>query len=339
MVFPFREDRRGEADYLPTADKIRFRTERINELEALGKKLTRSDSWYLRYYREPYMDTFTAEQFNARWVDIQDNILRLNANGKVGPPDPRKDPIWMERFTDLIAESQFRGGISSKLDKGIMLQHFVANTSGKVNNIDAALWEKNYIFRFGQKKYNYQSLNEGKIRLIRSGRYSANDMNRAQKDDENTFTFSVMPAFLKGVDGMSGLTSFDQAASEGGVHVEFTSNKEYLVWCAAASYDARLPYAFDSDSVLIIHDRKRFERETAKALLRFNSELKVRCGKVRYFDPFIDLERTLDIPFAKHFRFSYQDEYRVVAEGARPPEELFLEIPKLHQYAEVVELR
>jgi len=149
MVYPFREHRRGEADYLPEADKERFRQELIVEIEARGPNFRRQDIWYLRYYREPYMSTFTGEQFNSRWVDIQDNLTRLNADLKISPADARKEPIWIERFTDLIAESQFRGGISSRLEKGALVEQFSNNTSRKIDHIEPALWDKNHIFKFG----------------------------------------------------------------------------------------------------------------------------------------------------------------------------------------------
>lgn len=340
MVFPLREHKRGEPDYLPKADKERFRQSLIKEIEVQGPNLKRSDAWYLRYYREPYMSTFTGEQFNSRWVDIQDNLTRLTAELKISVADARSEPIWIERFTDLIAESQFRGGISPRLENGALIEQFSSNIASHIDHVAPELWDKNYIFKFGQKKYNLQALQEGKIRFVRSGRYSADDMNKAQKDDENKFTFSVMPAFLKELDGMSGLTTLDKTtALDSGVHIEFSSRHEYLVWCAAASYDPRLPYAFDADSVLVIKDRQRFEIEVRKALLNFNKDFFVRASQIKYLDPYIDLSTKLDIPFTKHFRFSYQDEYRIVAEGTNPPEELFLNITDLHEYAEIFSLR
>ena len=339
LVFPFREHRRGEPDYLPIADKERFRKDLIQEIEKRGPNYRRQDIWYLRYYHQPYMSTFTAEQFNSRWVDIQDNLTKLSSDLKISPADARKKPIWIERFTDLIAESQFRGGIPSSLDRGILVEQFAKNTSTKIKHIDLNLWEKNYVFKFGQKKYNQQALHQGKIRFVRSGRYSANDMNKAQQDDENLFTFSVMPAFLKDLDGMSGLTSFDKSALENGIQVEFSSQSDYLVWCAAASYDPRLPYAFKADSVLIIKDRQRFEKDVRAALLDYYEKYYVRTSQIKYLDPYIDLTTKLDVPFTKHFRFSYQNEYRIVAEGAAIPEELFIDIPNLKNYAELIDLK
>ncbi len=338
IVFPFREHRRGESDYLPETDKERFRQDLIKEVKSRAPNLRRQDVWYLRYYREPYMSTFTGDQFNSRWVDIQDNLTQLSPELKISPADPRKEPIWIERFTDLIAESQFRGGIPSTLGKGILLEQFASNTSSKIEHIDFGMWDKNYIFKFGQKKYNLQALQEGKIRFVRSGRYSATDMNKAQKDDENQFTFSVMPAFLKDLDGMSGLTAFDKSGQKNGIQLQFSSRDEYLVWCASSSYDPRLPYAFKADSVLVIKDRQRFERDVKNALLSFNKDFYVRTSQVKYLDPYIDLSLNLDIPFTKHFRFSYQDEYRIVAEGINPPEELFVNITDLHSYAEIYSL-
>jgi len=86
-----REHLRGTQYYLPSDLRERFNRDYIKEIEARGKQIVLYDTWYLRYYREPYMATFSKDQFVSRWADIWDNLLEITPELKVtvAPPSDK----------------------------------------------------------------------------------------------------------------------------------------------------------------------------------------------------------------------------------------------------------
>lgn len=332
------EAHRGGPDYLTAEMRENFSRDLIAQMEDPSHRLTRSDAMYLQYYKQPYLKTFSEAQFLSRWADVWDNLLVITPELKIGAPDMTKSTRWMECFCDLLSESQFRGGISTDASESKMLQSFRDRTQSEMKHIPTDMWEKDYVFKFGKQKWINQSFDDEKIRFMRSGRYSATDMNRAQQDDENEFLFSVMPMFLKELDGITGFSAFDQINLDDGLIVRIRNSKEFLVWCASNKYNPAIPYAFDYDTVLVVKDRKRFRKSIGKQIRKINPQWRSREGRVSYKDPYLQLDVAIDPSFTKHFRFSYQNEYRIVVNSDEVPEELFLDVPNLREYSEVYSL-
>ena len=86
----------------------------------------------------------------------------------------------------------------------------------------------------------------------------------------------------------------------------------YFVLCFAQSYDYAYLDDFDADAALVITDRARFLNELRRATRQARPDLDVSSGPVRYYDPYLHRVSGKWIPMLKHFRYAYQDEFRVV---------------------------
>lgn len=334
MISPFRSHLAGQPDYLDQATKNSIRQDLINELLPKNGKLKRYETWYLEYYMRPYMHKLTKNEFLRRWADILDNNTIITEENKISAVDVRKDDSWMIRFSELLAESQFRGGIpNNRVAYDTIMNNISLNSFSHPNK---SVRELSYVFRFGQLAHLEQMKKEGVIRLANSRTYRSNSMNHGQKDDENNFTFTVFPELLNNLDGQTGLANIDPVTRQDIYKITHQHPQDYLMWCASHHYDFRIPHAFNAEAVAIITNPKKFKKDVSKALRLQNLYPTVR--KVGYFDPYLDLETKLDVRFSKHFRFSYQNEFRVVAQGKNLPEYLFLTVPELPEYCDIHKL-
>jgi hypothetical protein len=280
------------------------------------------------------MNQLTRDEFVRRWADVQDNLRVITENNKIGAPDLRKDDTWMVRFAELLAESQFRGGIPSNK---VALETILENISlSQFSHPSKSKTSLPYYFKFGKKEHLQQMLKNNEIRMANSSLYSKQGLNHGQKDEENSFTFSIIPELLRNVDGQTGLADIDPINKNTIFNITHQTRQNYMMWCAAHKYDYRIPYAFEAEAVLIIKEPRRFKKEIIRSLRKMG--LNAQMGKVRYFDPYLDLESKLDVRFSKHFRFQYQNEVRVVAQGKNLPETVFIEVPELSTYCEIHDL-
>ena len=334
-----REHLRGTPQYLTAAEREQFASERIAKMTTADGKISRSDTWYRQYYRQPYMETFTEQQFHSRWADVWDNLLEVGPGLKLQPNFSPTNTGWVELFSDLIAESQFRGGFRRSIAGPHMQSRFANLMDKNIRHLSATDWNLDRIYKFGELKYVQESFDRERIRFARSELYASADMNRAQKDDENTFEFSVMPTFLKYLNGLVGFSAFEREILPNGLILKMQNNAPYLVCCASSKYRPTIPNAFDYDSVLVIKDRRKFQEAVVKSIKKCRPASRLKFGKVHYMDPYLELNPSADIRFSKHHRFSYQHEYRMVIGSEEIPEFEFIDVPGLQTFSEVVRLK
>lgn len=260
LVAPERVARAGERDYLTKSEREEYNLQLKGEIEARLPRITNSDVWYLEYYREPYMAHFTRAQYIERWADIFNNLTLINEKNKISIGMPNESR-WIRLFTHMLAESQFRGGVPKDATSDSDRASLLHNLNNPKQNIPLDYWNRPYIFKFGSKKWIERSLNTETIRLKSAGYYDGMDLNEAQKDNELAVSLSISPLYLKGISGLTGYSEIDKGLQENGIDIIFQHNRNFLIWCASRKFDPRIHYGFNYDSVLIIKDKKRFERD------------------------------------------------------------------------------
>lgn len=338
LVCPGRENLRGTQYYLKKSERHQFAQQLIAEFEARGRQMTRGDLTYLAYHRKPYMRTFSRQEYAQRWGDIQTNMMRINKRGLISMADPRKEPIWMQRWSDLLAEQQYRGGIPSDLPSSEAVESFLANLKNKIFVDDETYMLERAIFKFGQRSHIQASFDDEVLRFMPASYYSSPELNNAQKDSETSFSFTLMPEVLGALDGLSGMLPFELGEADDRLTVQFDALEDYYMWCAADRFDPRTPYAFNYDTMLAIYNKKKFLKEIKRSLMEIEGKHS-QARSVDYFDPYTELSATVDVAFAKHFRFSYQREFRIVTHLAGPPSPIFVPVPGLKSYSEVIQLK
>lgn len=194
--------------------------------------------------------------------------------------------------------------------------------------------EPGQVFKFGKKKWLEGSFNEGSFRFAGAASYNDPSLNAAIQDDE--LTLSIHPTKVAST-GILGLASRSQ---DGGLTL--THPTDYYVQCLSDRYTLRMYKDFGADACLVIYDGKEFGR-------RIISELRKHCGDwivgaipVTYVDPDAPGEGILPIPAAKHFKYIYQREERIIChprrESFRSLQPFTITIGPMNDIAELISL-
>jgi hypothetical protein len=105
--------------------------------------------------------------------------------------------------------------------------------------------------------------------------------------------------------------------------------------------DCRMFTDFQADAALIVHGKDEFIRRVGEAVAQPLPSA-FSHGNVGYYDPYqIDNPSQLTPAFSKHFRYAYQDEYRMVwkpSEAGMQLEPFFVNIGPMSDIATMVEL-
>jgi hypothetical protein len=99
---------------------------------------------------------------------------------------------------------------------------------------------------------------------------------------------------------------------------------------------------FEAQAALVIHEPKTFIRRLAEAVgKQLGPTWTWFSSPISYVDPLRPPARPLNLVHAKHFKFAYQKEYRIIWLPRTPAtllEPFFVEIGSLKDCAEVIGL-
>jgi hypothetical protein len=111
----------------------------------------------------------------------------------------------------------------------------------------------------------------------------------------------------------------DQAAADdfdvpylGSAQIDVQVTTDFYVYCLAGVADARLFDDFDADTCVVITKPSEFKARIQAAVSKQLPGWKFVTGPVIYFDPFFCHAHQIVPHYWKNFRFSYQNEYRLV---------------------------
>ena len=198
-----------------------------------------------------------------------------------------------------------------------------------------------YLFKYGKLKYLKQILNEKRIRISPASSYEDPSLNPAIRDEE--LELSIYPPLsklrMKAYDGKTG-------ESKGNIHPEnfvYTSRSKtnYYVYCLSLSFAPRLFLDFVADACLVIRKPSEFQE---MILSIFESKMQDWSGgadRVVYIDPLNCQMKNIDVFSSKHFRYTYQREYRFIWLPPSPEQKLdhlWIEVPDIKDYCDLLNL-
>lgn len=266
------------------------------------------------------MEHLKEDALQQRAKDIINNLTLLNEEAKISPPKLSRDTEkWMILWTHVLEEFVIRfgpypAGFKAGGMKGSSIPDPRASLAPKAANAvkTTSLPQGEYLFKYGKSNYLKQALSENKIRISPASSYRDPSLNPAIKDEELELSIYPLPSELemKAYDGKTG-------KYKGNIHPEnfvYTarSKTNYYVYCLSLSFAPRLFLDFDADACLVIRKPRKFQE---MILSIFESKMKGWSGgveKVVYIDPLNCPMADIDIFSSKHFRYTYQREYRFI---------------------------
>ena len=196
------------------------------------------------------------------------------------------------------------------------------------------------IFKFGKRVHLEGALNEGSLRIAPASSYGDPSLNYAIRDDELSFTIEIHPQEIKvqKVDKQT-LKPVGEIAVKGNLTMTMKCATDYWVFCLALTYPLRAYDDFETDACLVIRQPGLFYKRLLDAMRAKTGLDEAIIGAVDYLDPLNSKRGEVKPFFAKHFRYAYQKEIRVVWCPKSPVEKLqplILTLGSLTHVAEIL---
>lgn len=290
------------------------------------KALARQDWWRKAYYEEPYMADASDDYIAARFVDVFNNINVLTEKGQISPLNPKIDgDFFFSRFTHLLEEQNYRPSVlqSADLKNTFAIKPTFPDPPPGFKILGGRNLSKGpHLIKLGKVEFLRPMFSEGVMRISPASSYIDPSLNNAIRDDELN-----QHAFLKvGDPGLHIVRTDSQGRQhvtsqyDGNVKINVAAPNDFYVLCLANEYNYRLVDDFDANALIVIHDAEKFKRRVAKQVKAQLGGWNLVSGDINYYDPFFVDPRKLGTGMAKHFRFSYQREFRMVWSGPLSPQ-------------------
>lgn len=303
----------------------------------------RHELWRRQYREKPYMGHLSSLELEERVKDILNLLMILSPEGKagVGAGKEFNKEMWI-KFTHTLTEMEgrygpfpngFRNGFIKEAN--IIKPTFPSPPKSKLAMDLAGGITPGRIYKSSKKEYIHEMFHKGRFRIAPASYYSDPSLNNAIRDDELVFrgsVFSGLKAFMK--DGII-------TPPYGRIEYSVKARTNFYVACFASNYTYREFSDFEADSCLIIKNPRAFTDRLIRAGTQALSGYEGFAGSIKYLDPLLCDPGKIDVNFAKHFKYAYQNEYRMIWAPREPLADLqpiYIEIGPLDDIAEIIEL-
>lgn len=314
----------------------------------MSDELTRSDHWRQQYRKKRYLKHAKKSDLDRRAGDLLTNIVTLTPSGQVGAHCQGGNDVWLERWTHVQEEFALRFGpypagfskdIADAAQLPVPTYPDVPPGAALLANLKIApgsclLW-------FNRFEHVEDALTNGRLRIAPASSYGDPSLNMAVHDNELRFeavapSGSLEVAVLDPLGGEPIPLGFD-----GELKLTHTLHSDYYVYCLSTAAEHRLFDDFGANACLLIREPREFIARLKLAAKEVLSDWRIGGGPVVYVDPYFTDWSKLHIPLTKHFRFSYQWEYRLYWMHEAPQtvlEPVFVELSSLSDIAAMVQL-
>lgn len=185
-------------------------------------------------------------------------------------------------------------------------------------------------------------LEKGALRIAAAAMYDDPSLSPAVRDTELEISVNELPTEVRLMvyDGKTGKAK-GPLQPRGNITMTAKARSNFYVYCLGGDFSLRMFGDFDADACLIINDPGRFVETTQRKFDCLVPGWDSLASNVSYLDAFAPAGN-LDVHFSKHFRYAYQNEYRIVwlpQETETVLESVFLELGNLEDYCELITLQ
>jgi len=307
----------------------------------------------MKYRERRYLEHLNEDDLVKRFKDIFANITSLTESDdmfKIGILHPTKEVggYWAEIFTHVLEECGLRGykypePFAYKLkDTQIPKHDWPGLPKAQKAFKLMKLKEGNFLAKFGQYEHLISTLNTGLIRIMPASYYNDSSLNAAIKDSELEISVLGLPTECK-IEVLDEKTGGATQVINPIGNIKYTrqSSTNYYAYCLASTYLPRLFGDFEANCCLIIKNPHRFIERLMLAFHKKSPDFSSCSEPIHYFDPLNAKTAKLDVFFSKHFRYSYQKEYRIIwlpPKATMSLEPVYLELGNLEDCCEIISL-
>jgi hypothetical protein len=295
--------------------------------------------WRQEYRAHRYLEFATPEDLRQRMIDLSENVYIVDRHGRLSKkPDI---PEWLRLVTHIQEEIGIRN---------IGLQIPFVPPYRNVGRA-AELWDPlnlrygSYLLKFGKREHVHSLFTKGLIRLASAETYNDPKLSYAIADNERLFIQESIGASIDippNGDLRVPQEKWINAPIQGTLKTIQNYTGQVYMACFARRYDYRLFEDFEYDACMVIRDPLRFLKKMNEVGETLLPGFQFYFDSVQYRDPF-EPKRDNDVLYTKHFKYAYQDEFRVTwdrapIDGEPPLQSIFLELGPLIEYCDYLVL-
>jgi len=291
----------------------------------------RQEIWEEEYRKHPYLAGNPEAHLIERFRYLIESQVTLTDSGQLGFEVEKRLAIWhLSRLTHLFMEFNSRGGIPAGIDPKLPNLTHPEIPKGVLAYRSRKRPEPGQLFKFGQREWLLSMKEQGSIRFAPASSYRDASLNATIQDDELGFTYYPSKAGPP-------LAKLPHPAGTDWVALRHPS--DFYVQCLSLRFAPRLFDDFPGGSCLIIYDAQEFGRRVLGALKARFPDWFVTAFGMSYIDPDNPGDEPILLPRAKHMRYIYQQEQRILCHPRTPIaklEAVTVEVGPLTGLAELV---
>jgi hypothetical protein len=285
---------------------------------ASPKFVPRHELWRSHYRENRYARHLSRSELAKRIRDIFLNLLMLSPEGKIGlPPISPSMDVWMQKWTHVLEEMALRyGPYPAGMDRDIihsepfpnLVSELGQRAAGRVGSLGV---QRGDIFvKLGKRQHMEMLHREGRLRIQPASFFSNTAHNGAIRDDELTMPISIALSRAQIVQLVRNPHDVPADAPEQRIDIEFAFQGDFWLYCLTNAISPRHFVDFNAEACVIIRDRAAFRSRLVDAVHVAPLGATMCEGDAVYIDPLLPTSSDVFVPLAKHFGYTYQDEYR-----------------------------
>jgi hypothetical protein len=322
--------------------RLLFASRRKHLEDSLRKNgaLSRQDWSSLDYAKDPYLVEATAEVLHKRYQDLIGVSWVLEPNGKIAPLLDANYDLWMAKTVHVQDELFARGLSPQKADDEIHIPRpsFPEIPKGLSILKGNPLPTKPHLIKLGKRDHMTKMFKQGLLKISSASSWRDTSLVTAIKDDELSLLahYSSTDIFKTKL----GRSYANNVSIEDGKEIVIKrSLQDFYAYCLTHRYDHRLLSDFDADAMVIINKPQLFIQKLLNAVKKNRSDLIARISDIKYYDPYCVEDWASNLyGFAKHFRYAYQNEFRICwfpKNAQEPLDSFFVKIGNMSSFAEM----
>lgn len=306
--------------------------------------------WRNAYRERRFLRHLSEVELQQRVRDVMLNMMVLTPGARIGlgsVQDPEAQR-WMIRWTQVLEEMQIRyGPPPNGFTNGFLRQEPFPDFAGDLGRKAASTFAsrkldpEQTLIKYGSAKYMAALLSKGRARIQPASFFKANHLNSAIQDDELSLRLSLVVSRDEITSLVQNPQDVSENAGDHALHLNYGADGDFWLYCVTQSLEPRLFVDFNASACVIIKNKKAFSDRLGQAAASQIVSCSYACGKAVYVDPHQPDSANIRIQFAKHFRYTYQREYRFAWIPERPTRALApvdIEMGPLDDIAILVEL-
>lgn len=281
--------------------------------------MARHMHWRKAYERNRFCRHLPETDLQQRIRDIVLNMMVLTPGALIGlgSPDDPEAQRWMVRWTQVLHEMQLRHGpYPNGFTDGFMqekpIPDFVGELGRKAARVfaDRKLDPDKTLIKYGKPEHLGALLSRGLARVQPASFFMSSDLNGAVGDDELNLAISLVLSREEIIGVVQNPQDVPPDAGDQVFEYSYRSESDYWLYCVTRSHEPRLFVDFDATACVVIKNRDAFAQRLQRAASLRLPATTALAGVAMYVDPHQPDTARIQVPLAKHFRYTYQKEYR-----------------------------